>query len=228
MANATRVISLILVLLLTCSVGQAQHRWVGKDKHWYTDWLWWVGEGVIVTAFVLDGHSTALVGERCPACPETNPFVGRHPSNRAIITVSSIFFGIETGLHVASWETCPDPNREYKSWYVACDTTIPAITAAFRIPAVVHNYRLASRFPSTQSLATTKFAQTQSTADLTIGANAWPLKRSMERNNNPFLLPMRLSGCDRSLPLCSSFQSLTTSRIDLRQVHFRNAGFIAH
>jgi hypothetical protein len=229
MANATRVASLLVVLLLTCGVGQAQHRWVGKDKHWYTDWLWWAGEGVIVTAFVLDAHSTALVRDRCPACREVNPFLGSHPSNRGIIIVSGIFFSIESGLHIASWEACPDPNREFKSWYIACDTTIPAITAAFRVPSAVHNYHLASRFPSTQSLSTTRFARVHST-NPSIGTNPWQVKQ----NSNPFSLPKRFSGCDRSLPLCSPFQPGTTSRpgptsrIDLRQVHFRNSGFIAH
>jgi hypothetical protein len=223
MANATRVLSLLLVLLFTCTAGQAQHRWVGKDKHWYTDWLWWVGEGLMVTAFVLDGHSTALARDRCPACQEANPFVGPHPSNRAIITVSSIFFGIETGLHIASWEACPDPNREFKSWYIACDTTIPAITAAFRIPAIVHNYHVAAKFPSTQSLSRVKLGQAQSAADLTTRVNPWPLRRNIK----PFVLPSLVSGCDRSLPLCRLSQPLNESRMNLRPLQFRNVGAIA-
>jgi hypothetical protein len=222
MANVVRVVSVILVLLLTCSVGQAQHRWVGKDKHWYTDWLWWVGEGVIVTLFVLDGHSTALVGEKCPACREVNPFIGPHPSNRAIITVSSIFFAIETGLHIGSWEACPDPNREFKSWYIACDTTIPGTNAAFRIPAIVHNYHLASRFPSTQSLSTTRFAQAHSTEHPVVGSTSW----FEARKRSPSFLPRQFSGCDWSLPLCR-LQPLNESRMTFGHVQFRKFGAIA-
>jgi hypothetical protein len=218
MANATRVASLIVVLLLTCSAGQAQHRWNGKEKHWYTDWLWWVGEGVIVTAFVLDAHSTALVRERCPGCPETNPFIGPHPSNRAIITASSIFFGIETGLHIGSWKACPDPNREFKSWYVACDTTVPAIVAAWRIPAAVHNYHIASIYRPTQSLSTTRFAQALSIGGPTPATTSWPVGRY---NDKPIFLSKQISGCGQSLPLCTLFQPAAGSKRDLRSVRFR-------
>src|SRR5713226_4729749 len=82
MAMSNRIISLLIVLLLTATSVHAQRRWDGKEKHWYKDWLWWIGEGVITGAFVADAHSTALARDRCPACREANPFLGPHPSNR--------------------------------------------------------------------------------------------------------------------------------------------------
>src|SRR3982074_1222858 len=114
MGCSGRIVSTLIIVLLTTNGACAQHRWNGKEKHWYKDWVWWVGEGVIVAAFVLDAHSTALARDRCPGCRETNPLLGSHPSNRAIIVGSGLLFGFETGLHIASWETCPDPNWDDK------------------------------------------------------------------------------------------------------------------
>jgi hypothetical protein len=198
MANATRVTSLLLALLLSCGVVQAQHRWNAKEKHWYSDWLWWVGEAAIAAAFAADAHSTALVRYRCPGCRETNPVLGPHPGNRRLVMGSGIvLFGSATALHIASWKACPDPSREYKSWHVACDTLIPAIAASFVVPAAVHNYRIASRYRSaTLSVVTPALSRAHSTSRPFI--NSWLPSRSQ----TPFSLPNRVSTCNRTLALC--------------------------
>jgi len=213
MANATRVTSLLLALLLSGSVVQAQHRWNAKEKHWYSDWLWWVGEAAIAAAFAADAHSTALVRDRCPGCRETNPVPGPHPSNRRLVMGSGIvLFGSATALHIASWKACPDPSREYKSWHVACDALIPAIAASFVVPAAVHNYRIASRYLSASlSVATSALIRAHLTSRPSI--SSWPQSRSQASLS----LPKRVSTCDRTLALCS----LNESKRDLRFLSFR-------
>src|SRR6202011_3895065 len=110
MAIGNRITSLLIVLLLTATSVDAQHRWNGKEKHWYKDWLWWVGEGVIVGAFIVDAHSTVLARDSCPGCRETNLLLGSRPGTRALIIHSGLFFALESALHVGSWQVCPDPN----------------------------------------------------------------------------------------------------------------------
>src|SRR5216683_6871296 len=139
MAFRARALSLLLALLLGASGAHAQHRWNGKEKHWYKDLLWWIGEGVIVTAFVLDAHSTVLVRERCPGCRESNPLLGPHPTTRAIVVDSSLLFALETGLHIGSWEACPDPNWDDKLWRTACYALVPGLTTT-KFFAAAHNY----------------------------------------------------------------------------------------
>ena len=141
--SSARILSAVLVVLFTANGACAQHRWNAKDKHWYTDWLWWVGEGVIVAASVLDAHSTALVMERCPGCRESNPLLGPHPTTRAIVVDSSLLFALQTGLHIASWETCPDPNWDDKGWRTACYAFVPTV-ASYKFRAAANNYGIAA------------------------------------------------------------------------------------
>jgi hypothetical protein len=70
------------------------------EKHWYTDWRWWTGEGIMIGAIVADSYTTA---NRCKGCRETNGLLGYQPSNAEIIGYSSLDAGIQTGLHVYSW-----------------------------------------------------------------------------------------------------------------------------
>jgi hypothetical protein len=83
-----------------------------------------------------------------------------------------------------------------------------------RIPAVVHNYRIASKFPATRSLVTAALIKSQSITGPTPSWTARPCSNTL-----PFLPPY-LSACDRSLPLCSSFHPTAPKR-DLRTVQFR-------
>jgi len=214
----TRSASLLLGLLLAASGAQAQHRWNGKNKHWYSDWLWWVGEGVMAAAFVADAHSTTLGLSSCSGCREANPLIGPHPSDRTIVVDSSIFFAALTGLQIASWKTCPDPNREYKSWHVACDMTVPTIAALFKVPAAVHNYNLAARStsPSMQSRSVTKFGRFGPTKSIGGGTSSWG-----SYGNHTFFLPKQLSGCGHGLNPCSKARELTWKNVDLGSVQFR-------
>ena len=189
----------------------------GKEKHWYKDWRWWVGEGVIVGAFIVDAHSTVLARDSCPGCRETNLLLGSRPGNRALIIHSGLFFALESALHVGSWQVCPDPNREYKSWHIACDTSIPAIVALTKIPAAVSNYNIAaSHSSSSQSLAMNVFRQSHGKPP-----PALPSWSGGEYSHKPFYMPRPFSDCDHDLVLCDSSQPTTAPKIDLRSVQFR-------
>src|SRR5260221_14749581 len=98
MAIATRITALIVVLFLSSTVEQAQHRW-GGPAHWYKDWLWWVGEATIAAIDATDSHSTILARDGCPGCVDTNRFIGPHPSNRRFIVSASVGSGSESPLH---------------------------------------------------------------------------------------------------------------------------------
>src|SRR5215467_3764246 len=135
----------------TQSLRPRQKPWPDRTKvwprHWYKDWVWWVGEGVIAGLQAADAHSTIAARSSCPTCSESNLFLGKHPSNGAIIGVSGLGFGVATGLHVLGWKACPDLNRRSHAWRIACNATVPAIGAGIKIPGIIHNYNLAS--PST-------------------------------------------------------------------------------
>jgi hypothetical protein len=217
MAFRARALSLLLALLLGASGAQAQHRWNAKEKHWYKDLIWWIGEGVIVTAFVLDAHSTALVLDRCPSCRESSPLLGPRPSTRAIVVGSSLLFALETGLHIASWETCPDPNWDDKRWRTACYALVPGLTAP-RYFAAAHNYHIAARhetsFPKTIS------KQLRSTSS---SASGQFVMQERMGSTYPSSFPMeRYLGCSQIGLLCTSFQQIAAEpKRDLRSVQFR-------
>jgi hypothetical protein len=223
MTTGSRITSLLIVLLLAATSAQGQRRWNGKEKHWYTDPLWWVGEAVIAGAFAADAHSSSYVRDRCPGCRETNPLLGPRPSNRAIAVDSSLLFGLYTAFHIGSWKACPDPDWDDKAWRVACYTAIPAIIGPLKIRAAIHNYNLAagSGSLSTQSLSKNSLGRAQSTSDsiTDTGARARSVRRYVDK---PFLLPKELVDCGRSLLRpCISIQPLTDSKVDLRSVQFR-------
>ncbi len=222
MAVGSRVVSILIVLLLAATSLNAQHRWNGKEKPWYRDWLWWIGEGVIAGAFAADAHSTVLVRDQCPGCKEANPFLGPHASNRAVIVYSGITFGALTGFHILSRKWCPDSNGESRSWRAACYTAIPAIAAFRKVPAAVSNYHLAARLgsASTQALSTSAFGRPQSISGLNVesGTRSWMMKRY---DDKPLFLPKQFSGCGNSLALCTSIPPTIEPKVDLRSVQFR-------
>jgi hypothetical protein len=205
-----RAVSLLIAVLLLASGAQAQHRWNGKEKHWYKDWLWWVGEGVIVTAFVLDAHSTALVRDRCPGCRETNPLLGPHPTIRAIVLDSTLLFAFATGLHIGSWETCPDPNWDDKPWRTACYALVPSV-AAFKFPAAVHNYQIAAQH-KTSSLHSVSTSLLRPMPSSVSGAQFGAHELTMRSYPNSFL-PKQFSGI--------SLRPNAEAKRDLRSVQFK-------
>ena len=219
MSFHVRAVSLLFALLLLASGAQAQHRWNGKEKHWYKDLLWWVGEGVIVAAFVLDAHSTALVRERCPGCRETNPLLGPHPTTRAIVVDSSLLFALETGLHIASWETCPDPNWDDKPWRAACYALVPIVTS-FKFRAAANNYGIAARHKtlSPQSGSTNLLRpKPSSVSRAQVGAH----ELNTPSYSSSFPLSQRFAGYVTAPPTYTSFQPNAEAKRDLRLVQLR-------
>jgi hypothetical protein len=217
MAFHTRALFLFLALLLCSSGAQAQHKWNAKERHWYKDWVWWVGEGVIVAAFVLDAHSTALVRERCPSCRESNPILGPYPTTRAIVVDSSLLFALQTGLHIGSWKACPDPNWDDKPWRTACYALIPGLTG-IKFFAAAHNYHIAAKHKTSSA----QTASTQLLRPVSSSASAQFAVQKPETNRYsvPFL-SKRYSGCGEIVILCTSFQQTAEPKRDLRSVQFR-------
>jgi hypothetical protein len=222
MTIGRRITSLLIVVLLAATSAQGQRRWNGKEKHWYTDRFWWIGEAVIAAAFAADAHSSSYVRDRCPGCVETNLLLGSHPSNRAIAVDSSLFFGLYTAFHIGSWEACPDPNGDDKAWRVACYTAIPAIIGPLKIRAAIHNYNLAARSgsQSTQSLSTSAPGPAQPIGGrLTdTGSHSWMAKHY---GDSLFILPKAFSGCRDSLTFCTPIPTTAESKVDLRSVQLR-------
>jgi hypothetical protein len=218
MAPAARIASLLVVLLLTSSIAQAQHRWDGPHPHWYRDWLWWAGEAVIAAIEATDAHSTILAREACPGCIETNRIIGPHPSHGDVIVLSTVGFGIESLLHFGSWETCPDPNHEFRSWRIACDMLVPGIGIAVRGNSIAHNYHLASQFNSASPSTAIQRVQFSGMSGTRAGSLNWTFSRG---NELPLFLKKQFSGCGQISMLCPSLQRTTEPKRDLRSVHFR-------
>ena len=184
-------------------------------KHWYKDWMWWVGETALASLQAADAYSTAVGLSRCSGCVERSFLLGPHPSNGRIVGGSILIFGFRSALHVASWKFCDDPNRRSRSWRFTCDSAIPAIYAPFAAHAVVHNFGLKSPATSASTTASTKKAQfvgsgpSESISPVVSTGTARTL-----------LLPKPFPGCGHSLALCTSFQPTAAPNIDLRSVHF--------
>ena len=153
MGYRSRIASLLFLALIFGNVAEAQYRWNGKEKHWYKDWLWWVGEATIGAILAADAHSTTHARSACPGCIESNPFIGQKPDKGETIGLAAVGFGILTALQIGSWEECPDPDRASRAWHVACDLTIPSIGAFITGPKIVHNYGLSSGLNSAQPSA---------------------------------------------------------------------------
>jgi hypothetical protein len=109
-------------------------------KHFWTDWKWWVGEGVIVGAMAADMRSSMLVSMRCPQCTEQNRLLGKHPSAKAQVTLLSVGIVAETGLHIAAWKLGhDDPNR---FWRNMARWEVPVIVGVGEGYYAHHNYGL--------------------------------------------------------------------------------------
>lgn len=110
-------------------------------KPFYKSRRWWVGEAVIVGAYVADARSTIVGRRNCPGCAEGSLALSAHPSNNGIIGVALLGIGLESTFHaLAHWSL----QRDAPAWQFAGDTAIPAENAAIILPGVVHNYRLQS------------------------------------------------------------------------------------
>lgn len=134
-----RVVISLLILILTCSISQAN----GRQRHWYRDWKWWVGEAIIAGFSFADAHSTARGLPQCPGCFETNPLLGKHPGTARIVAFSTAGFGVESALHILSWKYCPYEESSKRS--LICYALVPGEKTALTIPTIIHNYSLGSK-----------------------------------------------------------------------------------
>jgi hypothetical protein len=138
MRTLLRIATLMAAALFSCSLAHADPR----PKRWFKDWKWWVGEAFIAGIMAADAHSSVTARANCPACNETNFFLGKHPSTGALAGMAGAGFGIQTTLHILSWKYCPDEHSRW--WRAASYSLVPGVAAA-SIPGIVHNYGLSSQ-----------------------------------------------------------------------------------
>src|SRR5260370_9502409 len=79
-------------------------------KHWYKDWMWWVGETALASLQAADAYSTAVGLSRCSGCVERSFLLGPHPSNGRIVGGSILFFVLYLGLSRLSGKCRAHPN----------------------------------------------------------------------------------------------------------------------
>src|SRR5258708_34309474 len=78
-----RVASVLVVLLLTGGLAQAQYESERKHKHWYTDRKWWVGEAAIAGIRAADGHTHGTRTIQVSALYRNESHPRQAPSERA-------------------------------------------------------------------------------------------------------------------------------------------------
>lgn len=91
-------------------------RWVQPRLHdtWRRDGWFWAGAGVIVASNVADAWTTSA---RRRGLEESNPLLGRSPSDRKIAVVAGLGTGIELGLHLLAWKKSHnDPSRFWREF----------------------------------------------------------------------------------------------------------------
>lgn len=135
MTKQGRVVSCVLVAWLLFAVPAS-----ARPRHWYTDWKWWVGESVIVTAVVLDGKSTCDGFKR--GLVEGN-FVLRGSTscgkNLGLLVVEG---AVQTGLHAESYRLLRDDPSP--TWRAVSLVTVPVIACSFHCTAAARNFSLNS------------------------------------------------------------------------------------
>ena len=192
MRMCSRIAMLMVTVLLAGSLVDAKP----SPKRWYKDWKWWVGEALIAGIRAADVHSSMLVRSRCPGCIETNPFLGKHPSNGGLIAMGSAAFGIETTLHILSRKYGHDDNS--RAWSFASYALVPGADAALSIRVIVHNYSLASK-PRPAPSSSMTFGRPQSTISPTVPSIVVP--GPFERGDKHwFIPPDQLSASGRRFP----------------------------
>jgi hypothetical protein len=112
------------------------------DKPFFKKKSFWIAEGVIVGAIVADNWST----ERAlhVGAYESNPLLGKHPSNFRLRTLSIVDIGIESGLNIAMYELY-SRQEESRGWRYSAEWGVPAIVVGIRTPIVLHNLRVYNR-----------------------------------------------------------------------------------
>jgi len=111
-------------------------------RHWYKNPKEWLGFGIIAISIAADAYTTS---DRPPGAVETNPLLGRHPTNRAIITSAGMEFAILATGHYLLWNidasVSDDSALDRHIGYWA----VPAISVTFSGRHAINNYRIASK-----------------------------------------------------------------------------------
>ena len=187
--------------------------WPNRDKvwpkHWYKDWEWWAGEAVLAGERLGDTYTTV---NRCKGCLESNPVVGKNPTNARVITLSMVGVGVLTSLHALSWKACPDVNRRSRVWRFACNAWVPGISSGLSIPTILHNNHLNNSAATRSSTSPTVMSNQVSGGALSVGF----IPGDPRRTNQAFLPPRSFGEC--RLPLCTSLRFAGDSKVDLSRV----------
>lgn len=100
------LLAVLLLISLASSVS-------AQERHWYKSKQWWAGEAMMTAAIVADAVTTA---HRCHGCTERNPLIGSNPDNRTIALFSSANFGVQSVLHIWSFNLGKnDPNKYWRA-----------------------------------------------------------------------------------------------------------------
>jgi hypothetical protein len=126
-------------LLLLCLVACAQvtmaapHpiRWANRHK------LLIITSAVMFAASAADAQTSIDAEKRCPACTETNPFVGSHPSSTVLW---SFVVAGNSGVTLLDWRLLRRNRNADKSFLL----TITGLAASLHACAAYHNSTLAS------------------------------------------------------------------------------------
>lgn len=108
-----------------------------EAKPWYRSIRWWVGEGVIVTAAVLDARST-VAAQRIGGV-ERNPLLGRHPSPGVVWSATAGGIGAMTTLHWLSHKTWQSDTTRRR---FMGDVGAPFADAVIEGPIIAHNMQI--------------------------------------------------------------------------------------
>ena len=142
--HRSTVLAIAALILLSAGSGRAQQPPAALQIHhapiFVKDWRWWIGEGVIITASVIDADSSAKVARVCPTCEEAAFILSAHPSQKAIwhATIFKVMF--LTGEHIVSHRlVANDPSLVWRSlgYY-----TIPAFYGGLSLAAAGNNYSI--------------------------------------------------------------------------------------
>jgi hypothetical protein len=122
-------------------------------RHWYRDWRWWTGTGVIALSVALDAHSTCRGFER--GYVEGSRLLSGTRSCGATAGVAAGSFLFYTGMHALAWHCESDTSAPFRCHGLNQDDSkyrkylqtltyvaIPATAASFHLPAAAHNYSL--------------------------------------------------------------------------------------
>lgn len=120
----------------TCDDGYKDER-----DHWYKDPRAWIGFGIITASIVADAYTTS---QQPSYLVESNPLLGSHPSNRAIIVASSVEFGVAATCHYLFFNWSHDHYSDHVESAVAY-WSMPTVALAIPGRNAIHNYRLENK-----------------------------------------------------------------------------------